>query len=277
MLTYPFLNVNIFDKFYRLLVDSGSNKTIIFSPKKSLEETKYFKKRWVRFKTFLVPTFSKKVNLKFKNIILHTTILIVDWQKYIYYAKNMEKNLKIFRYFQNFGCDGILGLDILRKIILEIDCKNNKAKIIKFINNHRKFQWCNLYNINAHLGANINIDGHQKLAIIDTGINIADIVLKRKHKNCNLISKKEILLWNKKKLINVYKLNISIQFMNRDFKNLKFAVLNILKNDNPIICYPFLKRLRRVIFDNGKRILYFLIIHLFINFFRMEWYYGNLI
>ncbi len=252
-MNYPYIFSTIEKREHKLLVDTGANKTIIFTIKKSFQKIKNIRKKWIRFKTFLLPAFSKKVNLKFKNISFYTNILIVDWKKYIYYAKNIRKNLTIFGYFRNFGYDGILGLDILKKITLKIDCETDSAKIIEDIKNN-KFQRVPLYSISGHLAIKINIDGQEKYAIVDTGISSADIVVNRKYKNSKLISKKNVLAWNRKKVVCVYKLNSKVIFLNRFFTNLKYVSLNLLKKDNPLICYPFLKRFKTIIFHRGKQI-----------------------
>ncbi|MFN7181087.1 MAG: hypothetical protein ACK4NF_00190 [Planctomycetota bacterium] len=252
-MNYPFLNVDFDNKRYKLLVDTGATNTLIFRFKNSLQNIQYAKRKWARYKTFLLPSFLKKVTFQFKNIKCSASILIVDWHKYLVFAKSIIKNIQIYSYFQNTEYDGVLGLDLIRKVILKINPKNNIAKLTNNLN-CSKFYTLPLHLISNHIAVEMKINNKIKYALLDTGINVADIVVKRKYKKCKLINKQQVLLWNNKKLINIYDFEGNIHFLNENFKTLKLVVLKLTKTNNPIICYPFLKRFNNIILEKGKRL-----------------------
>ncbi len=250
-MVYPYINIDVKNKKYKLLVDTGSNKTIIFRLKSTL--TSGCRKKWVRFKTFLLPCDQVNVKVKSNNVLQITDILVVNWQKYLEYARDIVKNIGIYSYFQKFQYDGILGLDLLKQSAVKINCTNNVSSIIT---NSQQFIAYNesLVSIGGHIAMKVHINGVRYEGIVDTGINVCDIVLPRKIAGLKKLRTQHIWLWNEKKLIAIYKLKGDVQILNKRFKNLRFAVFHIENINNPIICYPLLQKFKTIIFEKCKKI-----------------------
>lgn len=251
---YPYINLKIDSKKYSFLVDTGSNKTIMFRLKST--KTKFYRRRkWVRFRTFLLPSYQIKVDFKFNNFQLKTDILIVDWHKYLEYAKDIVRNICIYSYFQKFNYDGILGLDLLKYLILEVKCTTNRSfiltpdKISKLNSNPTP-----LKKIGNHIAAKVYIKGVEYLGIIDTGINICDIVMPEKIEGFKESVRRYVLFWNSKELITIYKIAADTYLFGKKFRNLRFGVLRMANINAPIICYPLLRKFGVIIFDRCKNI-----------------------
>lgn len=254
---YPYINVNIDNKKYKLLVDTGSNRTIVFRFKSGLGFG--CRKMWIRFKTFLLPSYKVNVGIKSNNVQLNTNILVVDWQKYLEYARDIVKNIGIYSYFQKFDYDGILGLDLLKKTTLRINCANNISSFMvsknSLIQQMTDEHVNSLTGIKGHIAVRIDINGKRYCGIVDTGIDVCDIVIPKRISGLQKIRTKYIWLWNSKKLVIIYKLKSDAQILNKRFRNLRFVVLRISDNvDSPIICYPLLQKFKTIIFEKCEKI-----------------------
>lgn len=252
-MNYPVINLYLNSIKYKLLVDTGSNKTILFKFKSNRMKLS-LKKRWVRFKTFLLPSYKAQVILRVNNLKLKVPVLVVDWQKYLQYAKDIVKNIGIYMYFQKFPYDGILGLDLLKHLTLKIDCSKNICCLLP--SRFSSADSINIIPFKGHIAIKIFIDNKEYLSFLDTGINFCDIVIPRKRNGLEQITKKYVQIWNNKKLITLYKFNKKVIVLNKKFKNLKCAILRLISASNPIICYPLLKKFKTIILRRCKK-LYF--------------------
>jgi hypothetical protein len=250
-MNYPAIMLKINNAVYKFLVDTGSNKTFIFKPKQSFTEIKFHRKKWIRFKTFLLPAVQKKMLIDFGIIKQHSNILIANWHKFLQYSANLTKNLQIVMFFQQFNYDGILGNDILSKLRIKIDCKKDEADVIRDFEKE-EYDVFRLKNYCNHIFAPIFLDNRKKDAIIDTGINVSELVIRKKTSHLKFLTKNYMLLWNVKKLFKIYKFTSGVHFLGRTFNAVKVAVSDLTGKNNPLVCYPFLKKFKVIIFDKNK-------------------------
>jgi hypothetical protein len=253
-LMYLFLEGLISSKRYKFLVDTGSNITFILKLKSSFDELRFGRKKWVRFKNFLLPTIQKKVLISFGKTIIKHPIIIPLWEKYLEYAANFQKNIQIYMYFQQFKYDAILGVDLLKKLVLKLNLQKNIAAVVTKYREDKYYQY-SLHSIRNYIALPLEINAKKHYAIIDTGINVADIVLHKKPKKSKSIARKEVYLWNKKRKVEIYELREEVKILDRAFKNLKFMAYPITPYNHPLICYPLLKRFKQIIIAKGETLL----------------------